>query len=115
MTNPSDIPEKTRRTREWVDETFAGDYDTEPPGVGWADPEPFRWPVTREEALAALEDFCEHRLVEFGPYQDAMVSDEPTMNHALLSGAMNVGLLHPREVIERVVDAAKADPDVPLS
>jgi deoxyribodipyrimidine photolyase-related protein len=109
---PDDL---TRRTREWVDETFAGDYDTEPPGVGWADPEPFRWPVTREAALEALEDFCEHRLVEFGPYQDAMLSDEPTMNHALLSGAMNVGLLHPREVIERVVDAAKADPDVPLS
>ena len=109
---PDDL---TRRTREWVDETFAGDYDTEPPGVGWADPEPFRWPVTREAALEALEDFCEHRLVEFGPYQDAMLSEEPTMNHALLSGAMNVGLLHPEEVIERVVDAAKADPDVPLS
>ena len=37
------------------------------------------------------------------------------MNHALMSGAMNLGLLHPREVIERVVDAAKTDPDVPLS
>jgi deoxyribodipyrimidine photolyase-related protein len=105
----------TQQTREWVHETFAGDYDDDPPGVGWADPEPFGWPVTREAAVDALDRFVDERLVEFGPYQDAMLADEPAMNHALLSGAMNLGLLHPREVIEQVIDAAKSDPDVPLN
>jgi deoxyribodipyrimidine photolyase-related protein len=37
------------------------------------------------------------------------------MNHALLGAAINLGLLHPGEVIETVVEAAKSDPDVPLN
>jgi deoxyribodipyrimidine photolyase-related protein len=105
----------TRETREWVRETFAGGYDDDPPGVDWADPEPFGWPVTRPEALDALDEFCAHRLAAFGPYQDAMLGDEWGMHHALLAPAMNLGLLHPREVIERATDAATGDPDVPLA
>ena len=105
----------TRETAEWVAETFDGGYDDEPPGGDWADPEPFRWPVTRTRALEALSEFCEHRLVEFGPYQDAMLDGEWAMNHALLSAAINLGLLHPAEVVEAVIDAAKSDPDVPMN
>jgi len=105
----------TTEVAEWVRSTFEGSYDEPPYGGVWAEPEPFRWPVTREEALDALESFCTDRLVEFGPYQDAMLDDEWAMNHALLSASMNVGLLHPSEVIERVIEAAHEDPDVPLA
>jgi deoxyribodipyrimidine photolyase-related protein len=96
--------EITRETIEWVEETFVGE-DGATAGH-WADPDPFAWPVTREDALAALEDFVTHRLADFGPYQDAMVADEPTLNHALLSPALNLGLLRPDEVIERAIEAA---------
>jgi deoxyribodipyrimidine photolyase-related protein len=105
----------TREVSEWVSETFDGSYDTTPKGGDWADPGEFVWPVTREDALDALERFCEERLEAFGPYQDAMLDGEAMMNHALLSPAINLGLLHPAEVVERVIDAAKADPDVPLN
>jgi deoxyribodipyrimidine photolyase-related protein len=107
--------EVTREVSAWVREEFDGSYDEPPYGGAWADPEPFRWPVTREAALSALESFCADRLVEFGPYQDAMLGDEWAMNHALLSAAINLGLLHPAEVIERVLEAAREDPDVPLA
>ena len=63
---------------------------------------PFRWAVTREQALQVLDDFIEVRLETFGPYQDAMVSGEETMWHALLSPYLNLGLLQPLEVIEQV-------------
>ncbi|MFC7175589.1 cryptochrome/photolyase family protein [Halosegnis marinus] len=92
-----------------------GSYDTDPPGPGWADPDPFFWPVTRDEALDALDRFVEERLAEFGPYQDAMLAGERSMNHALLSGAMNVGLLAPDEVIEAVIDGAREQPETPLN
>jgi deoxyribodipyrimidine photolyase-related protein len=106
--------ETTRAVVEWVDETFDGSYDEPPYGGTWADPEPFFWPVTREEALEALSDFVEHRLAAFGPYQDAMLGGEWSLNHALLSQSMNLGLLHPREVIEAAVDAHE-DRDLPLN
>jgi deoxyribodipyrimidine photolyase-related protein len=66
---------------------------------------PFRWGVTRNQALQVLETFIAERLATFGPYQDAMVTGEDTMWHALLSPYLNLGLLQPMEVIRRVEDA----------
>ena len=59
----------------------------------------FDWPVTRKQALVALEDFVTHRLQDFGRFQDAMWQREPYLYHARLSAAMNLKLLDPREVI----------------
>jgi len=70
--------------------------------------ESFGWPVTRAQALAALDDFVTHRLAAFGPYEDAMWTGEPTLYHSTLSGALNLKLLHPRECCERAVAAYHA-------
>lgn len=75
--------------------------------------ENFFWPVTREQALGALDDFIEHRLPDFGPYEDAMWSSEPTLYHSTLSAALNLKLLNPRECCERAV-AAFHDGKAPL-
>lgn len=66
---------------------------------GYGEIEPFRWGVTRSSALAVLEHFVTHCLPTFGPFQDAMVTEEETLWHSLLSPYLNLGLLHPREVI----------------
>lgn len=68
----------------------------------------FGWPVTREQALAALEDFIAHRLDRFGPYEDAMWADEPTLYHSTLSCALNLKLLDPRECCEQAIAAFHA-------
>jgi deoxyribodipyrimidine photolyase-related protein len=68
----------------------------------------FAWPVTREQALQALERFVEARLARFGPYQDAMWRDTPWGWHSLLSSSLNLHLLDPREVIRAVEDAWRA-------
>ncbi|TVP67735.1 MAG: cryptochrome/photolyase family protein [Leptolyngbya sp. LCM1.Bin17] len=75
---------------------------------------PFCWGVTREQALAVLDTFIDSRLETFGPYQDAMVTGEETLWHALLSPYLNLGLLHPLEVIQRA-EAAYQDHNLPLN
>jgi deoxyribodipyrimidine photolyase-related protein len=69
--------------------------------------EPFGWAVTRPQALQVLEHFIATRLAGFGPYQDAMVSGQPTLWHSLISPYLNLGLLHPLEVIRRLEQAGR--------
>lgn len=64
---------------------------------------PRRFAATRAEALAALDDFVATRLGDFGPFEDAMLADDAVMAHSMLSVPMNLGLLDPTEVIERML------------
>jgi len=68
----------------------------------------FAWPVTRKQALAALDDFITHRLARFGPFEDAMWSSEPTLYHSTLSSSLNLKLLNPRECCEQAIAAYRA-------
>jgi len=61
--------------------------------------EGFGFAVTREQALAVLDDFIEARLPLFGTFQDAMIEGEPWMYHSHIGFYLNIGLLNPREVI----------------
>ena len=70
----------------------------------------FAWPTTRAEAREWLDDFIENRLELFGPYEDAMTTRSSTVFHSVLSPCLNLGLLTPGEVIERVVAAADSAP-----
>jgi len=66
--------------------------------TAWGRLDGFALPVTRADALAFYQDFLEHRLPNFGPYQDAMLSGQPWLFHALISPLINIGLLEPLEV-----------------
>ena len=65
----------------------------------------FRWPLHRDEALDMLEAFIRDALPHFGDYQDAMSASAPRLFHSLLSFALNVKMLNPREVIAAAENA----------
>jgi deoxyribodipyrimidine photolyase-related protein len=71
--------------------------------------EEFGWPVTRSDALLALDDFIAHGLPNFGDYQDAMKAGAPFLFHSLLAPPLNLGLLSPREVCQAAEAAWRAE------
>ena len=69
---------------------------------------PFHYAVTRDQAVAALDEFISRRLSLFGDYQDAMIQGEPWMYHSHIGLYLNCGLLNPLECIERAEAAYHA-------
>ncbi len=91
---PAVSPDKvTREVIKLVNSAFPGH-----PGTL----DEFDWPVTPADAQIALQDFVEYRLARFGAFQDAMWTGEPFLYHSLLSPAMNLKLLNPRDVLAAV-------------
>jgi deoxyribodipyrimidine photolyase-related protein len=75
---------------------------------------PFHFAVTRDHALAALDEFIAKRLTLFGDYQDAMIQGEPWMYHSHIGLYLNVGLLNPLECIQ-LAEAAYHNGIAPLN
>ena len=76
--------------------------------------EGFIYPTTHDEADLWLQHFLDHRLSQFGDYEDAMRADEPFLFHSILSSSLNIGLLTPEEVLKRTLDHA-AKVEVPIN
>jgi len=82
------------------------------PSIGVDGPRLFA--ITHAEAQQALRHFVAHRLGSFGPYEDAIMSDDWAMAHSLLSVPLNHGLLHPLDAVH-AAEQAHRDGDVPLA
>lgn len=72
------------------------------------------WPTSRDQALERLASFVAEGLPRFGPHEDAMLRDEWKLAHSVLSSSLNLGLLHPAEVVG-AAEAAYRDGTVPLA
>ena len=67
----------------------------------------FWCPITFTEAKKWLDCFISERLKNFGTYQDAVI--EPTSKntflfHSGISSSLNIGLLDPKYVIQKILD-----------
>ena len=63
----------------------------------------FWFGTTHQDATESLNEFIENRLELFGPYEDAMTQDEKFLYHSVLSIYLNIGLLEPKQVIDKVL------------
>ncbi|MBM4253615.1 MAG: cryptochrome/photolyase family protein [Deltaproteobacteria bacterium] len=68
----------------------------------------FALTISRDEALRWLGEFLEQKLDDFGPYEDAITKSSAFVFHSVLSPALNLGLITPREVIDATLKAFKA-------
>ncbi len=104
---PADVPPPTRFVPDAMTEAVIDMVNTRlaaHPGVVSKSALGFGWPVTRTQALVALDAFMSQRLPLFGEYEDAMWAGEAWLYHSHLSSSLNLKLLNPREVL----DAAQA-------
>jgi len=79
--------------------------------IGNFNKETFDYPINREQAFEQLIYFCEHLLVHFGDYQDAMSTQEVFLFHSRISFAMNIKLISPKEIIETVLKHYRENQD----
>ncbi|MEM6710609.1 MAG: cryptochrome/photolyase family protein, partial [Pseudomonadota bacterium] len=71
-------------------------------------------PTERRGALRWLRTFLDERLVGFGTYEDAISTRSATLFHSALSPLLNLGLVTPAEVLERVLAHAETN-TVPIN
>lgn len=95
----------TTEVLDLVERTFAGNMGST---------KNFGFAVTRADAETASEAFIRDFLPNFGETQDAMLRDEPFLNHALLSFYINIGLLDPLAVC-RAAERAYLEGSAPLN
>lgn len=90
---PDSITQKAIKT---VEKYFANHF---------GESEPFKYAVTRAQALEAVNHFAKHHLKNFGDYQDAMLVEDGFLYHSILSPYINIGLISPMEVCQKVEKA----------
>lgn len=91
-------PEPIRSPLDDLDRQVLADL---PDNCWGADPDG-TWATSRPGAIARLRHAIDEVLPRFGPHEDAMLADSWHLAHTLLSPALNIGLLHPREVCDEI-------------
>lgn len=67
------------------------------------DTDTFVYPVTHDQAKDFLNNFFENKFAFFGPYQDAIDSENPFTFHSIISPLLNTGLLTTKQVIDAAI------------
>ena len=62
----------------------------------------FWFPTTRKDANKWLDEFLKERIKLFGDYEDAVTDKSNVVFHSALSPLINLGLITPEEIIEKL-------------
>jgi len=82
-----------KEAQKYIDKHFKKNYGTT---------DNFKYPVTHTTAKLWLRKFIQDRFKNFGSYQDYMRQGESFMFHSVLSTSINIGLLHPKDIVKEI-------------
>ncbi len=109
----SDLPALPELTRDRIDEaardSVLSDFPDAPGSV-----DRLLYPTSHDDAAAWLDRFLRDRFALFGDFEDAIVEGESWLWHAVLTPALNIGLLTPRQVLDAALAHAERH-DIPLN
>jgi deoxyribodipyrimidine photolyase-related protein len=72
--------------------------------------EDFNYPIDHASAQKLLTHFITHKLSLFGAYEDAITEKDSTLFHSTLSAPLNIGLLSPATITEKVLSVQHHTP-----
>jgi deoxyribodipyrimidine photolyase-related protein len=93
------FPDETayyREAHEYVEKNFPDNPGILDPGI--------RYPITSTETIQWLDRFLDERFDSFGQYQDAMLKNGSNLYHSLISPMLNVGLITPGKLLQRITE-----------
>ena len=83
--------------------------------IGTIESNNFLWPVSRKESIELLDFFVDYCLSFFGTFQDAMTPNSWSLYHSRISFAMNVKMISPKEVIDKVIERFQLDKNISIN
>ncbi len=108
-----EVPEPpTHQDDRWVEQARPGLETEALPLIGSG--KSFAYPVTHAAAESWLIQFVEQRFQFFGTYEDAISTQHRVLWHSVLTPMLNVGLLTPQQVLNRILERAY-EGDIPLN
>ena len=75
---------------------------------------PYLFATTFKDAEVWLDEFLKNRFEKFGIYEDAIVTNETVLNHSVLSPMLNIGLLTPKQIIDKALQIGQ-EKNIPLN
>ena len=60
---------------------------------------------SRKDALRVIDAFIDEKITNFGDYEDAVRKRNPFLFHSILSPYLNIGLITPKEIIKKILNA----------
>jgi deoxyribodipyrimidine photolyase-related protein len=107
-----EIPELPEFNNDYLEE--AKSYTAENFADNLGNLENFCYPISRREAEELLDDFIENKLEKFGSYQDGFEKEIVFGFHSLISSSLNIGLLNPKQVVDKVLNYYNEN-EIPLA
>ena len=107
------IPELLTLKRDSIDQE-AVDHVNQNYAGNLGSVEQLFYPTSHADAKKWLRHFLKHKFEHFGDYEDAIVEGESWLWHSLLTPALNIGLLTPRQVVKETLAFANKN-EVPLN
>jgi deoxyribodipyrimidine photolyase-related protein len=71
-------------------------------GKNYGNMDNFIFPITHKNSEKWLDNFIKNKLNNFGKYQDSINKDEPFLFHSVISPMLNIGLLNPIEIVDKI-------------
>lgn len=95
-----------KEAKQYIEKFFNQNYGLITGGINY--------PVTFTEIGTWIDNFLKNRFQDFGRYQDSMVENELILHHSVISPMLNVGLISPREMLDKALEFTK-DCEIPLN